>query len=132
PDLYGKTGTTNDVFDAWFAGYQPSMVAVVWVGYDAPRSLGSRASGSALALPAWIDFMASALKDVPVQEVQAPEGVARIDGEWRYGEWANGGFIRTLGLDGGPISPALAVHPQPGGATQPAVTDIPAAAMVTP
>ena len=132
PDLYGKTGTTNDVFDAWFAGYQPSMVAVVWVGYDAPRSLGTRASGSALALPAWIDFMATALKDVPVQEVQAPEGVTRIDGEWRYSEWVDGGFIRTLGLDGAPISPALAVHPQAGGVTQPVATDIPAAAPVTP
>lgn len=77
PDLYGKTGTTNDMVDAWFAGYQPSLVAVVWcgvvwVGYDAPRSLGSRASGSA-----------TALKEVPVQELPAPEGVARVDGAWR-------------------------------------------------
>ena len=77
PDLYGKTGTTNDVVDAWFGGYQPGRVAVVWVGYDAPRSLGSRASGSALALPAWIDYMSVALKGVPVQEVQPPEGVVR-------------------------------------------------------
>lgn len=111
PDLYGKTGTTNEVFDAWFGGFQPSLVAVVWVGYDAPRSLGSRASGSALALPAWIEFMASALKDVPVQEVPIPEGVVQVDGEWRYAEWADGGFVRSLGLDGNPITPALAVRP---------------------
>lgn len=111
PDLYGKTGTTNDVVDAWFAGYQPSLVAVAWVGYDTPRSLGSRASGSALALPAWIEFMATALKGVPVQEVQPPAGVERVDGDWRYSEWAFGGFVRTLGMDAQTISPALAVHP---------------------
>ncbi len=111
PDLYGKTGTTNDVVDAWFAGYQPSLVAVVWVGYDVPRSLGNRASGSALALPAWIDCMATALKEVPVQEVQPPEDVMRAGSEWRYAEWNWGGFIPSLGVDGQAISPALAVHP---------------------
>lgn len=113
PDLYGKTGTTNDVVDAWFAGYQPGLVAVVWVGYDTPRSLGSRASGSALALPAWIDYMATALKNVPVQEVQPPAGVVRVGGDWRYEEWANGGFLESIGVDGQVISPALAVKPNP-------------------
>ena len=111
PDLYGKTGTTNDVVDAWFAGYQPGVVAVVWVGYDTPRSLGTRASGSALALPAWIDYMAVALNGVPVQEVQPPEGVVRVGDDWRYAEWAEGGFIESLGVDGQAISPALAVRP---------------------
>lgn len=111
PDLYGKTGTTNDVVDAWFAGYQPGVVAVVWVGYDSPRSLGSRASGSALALPAWIDYMSTALKGVPVQEVQPPEGLVRSGSEWRYAEWNWGGFIPSLGVDGEAISPALQVHP---------------------
>ena len=111
PDLYGKTGTTNDVVDAWFAGYQPGLVAVVWVGFDTPRSLGSRASGSALALPAWIDYMAVALKGVPVQEVQPPDGVVRSGSEWRYAEWNWGGFIPSLGVDGQAISPALQVHP---------------------
>jgi len=110
-DLYGKTGTTNDVVDAWFGGFQPGLVAVVWVGFDTPRSLGSRASGSALALPAWIEFMATALKDVPVQEVLPPDGLVQVDGEWRYAEWAEGGFVRSLGLDGDAITPALAVRP---------------------
>jgi penicillin-binding protein 1A len=99
------------VVDAWFGGYQPGLVAVVWVGYDTPRSLGSRASGSALALPAWIDYMSVALKGVPVQEVQPPEGVVRSGSEWRYSEWGWGGFITTLGLDGQVISPTLQVHP---------------------
>lgn len=111
PDLYGKTGTTNDVVDAWFAGYQPGVVAVVWVGYDTPRSLGTRASGSALALPAWIDYMSVALNGVPVQEVQPPEGVVRVGDDWRYAEWAEGGFIESLGVDGQAISPALSVRP---------------------
>ena len=111
PDLYGKTGTTNDVVDAWFAGFQPSRVAVVWIGHDTPRTLGSRSSGAALALPAWLDYMGAALKNVPVQELQPPEGVVRVNGEWRYSEWADGGFVRSLGLDDQVISPALAVHP---------------------
>ena len=111
PDLYGKTGTTNDVVDAWFAGFQPRIAAVAWVGYDSPRSLGSRSSGSALALPAWIDFMSTALKNVPVQELQPPEGVVRVNGDWRYAEWADGGFIRSLGLEDQIVSPALALSP---------------------
>lgn len=111
PDLYGKTGTTNDVVDAWFAGYQPGVVAVVWVGYDTPRSLGTRASGSALALPAWIDYMAVALNGVPVQEVQPPEGVVRAGDDWRYAEWAEGGFLESIGVEGQSITPALAVKP---------------------
>ncbi|MDE2431849.1 MAG: PBP1A family penicillin-binding protein [Burkholderiales bacterium] len=112
PDLYGKTGTTNDVVDAWFAGFQPSLVAVVWVGYDNPKSLGSHASGASLALPIWINYMASALKGQPVAELQPPEGLVHIDGgDWRYSEWANGGFIPSLGLDDQHISPDLIPHP---------------------
>jgi penicillin-binding protein 1A len=70
PDLYGKTGTTNDSVDAWFAGYQPSIAAVSWIGYDTPRNLGSRETGGGLSLPIWISFMQHALKGVPVAEVQ--------------------------------------------------------------
>jgi penicillin-binding protein 1A len=116
PDLYGKTGTTNEVVDAWFAGFQPDLVAVVWLGHDSPRSLGSHASGATLALPAWIDFMGAALKNVPVRELAAPEGVLRIDGNWRYAEWALGGGIVSLGLDNEPISPALIPQPPPSAA----------------
>jgi penicillin-binding protein 1A len=69
-DLYGKTGTTNDAVDAWFAGFQgtgaTSLVAVAWMGYGEPRSLGERESGGGLALPIWIDYMGAALKGVPV------------------------------------------------------------------
>jgi penicillin-binding protein 1A len=111
PDLYGKTGTTNDVLDAWFAGFQPGLVAVVWLGYDNPRSLGSHASGASLALPVWIEFMASALKNVPVKEVAAPADVILVDGHWRYSDWALGGGIDTLGLDDQAIGPGLIPQP---------------------
>jgi penicillin-binding protein 1A len=111
PDLFGKTGTTNDVVDAWFAGFQPHLVAVVWVGYDTPRSLGSHASGSSLALPAWIQFMGTALAKEPVQDLSPPDGVVWTDNGWRYAEWANGGFLTSLGLDDQVISPALIPHP---------------------
>lgn len=96
-DLGGKTGTTNDSFDAWFAGYQPTLVAAVWIGYDTPRNLGSRETGGGLALPIWINYMRTALKDVPVAEPKAPEGVTRIGGDWYYDEYARGGGISNLG-----------------------------------
>jgi penicillin-binding protein 1A len=112
-DLYGKTGTTNDVVDAWFAGFQPSRVAVVWIGHDTPQSLGNHASGGSLALPAWIDYMAQALKDVPVADLTAPDGVVRGEAtDWRYTEWADGGFLRSLGVEEGQlIGPALIPKP---------------------
>lgn len=99
PDIYGKTGTTNDSMDAWFAGFQPGLVAVVWIGYDQPRKLGSRETGGGLSLPVWIDYMSYALKNVPVQEAQAPAGVVNIGGEWYYEEYAHGGGIASLGLE---------------------------------
>ncbi|WP_043704421.1 penicillin-binding protein 1A [Leptothrix cholodnii] len=98
PDLYGKTGTTNDSNDAWFAGFQPSLVAVVWVGYDQPRKLGDRETGGGLALPVWIEYMAQALRGVAVNEIAPPEGVTNVGGEWYYSENANGEGVSTLGI----------------------------------
>ena len=97
PDVYGKTGTTNDAVDAWFAGWAPGAVAVAWMGHDEPRSLGDRESGGGLALPIWIDTMARLLKGVPVQPLVMPDGVAAVAGDWRYSEWANGGFELRVG-----------------------------------
>jgi penicillin-binding protein 1A len=97
PDLYGKTGTTNDQLDTWFNGFQPTLVAIVWMGYDNPRSLGDHETGSSLSLPVWINFMASALKGVPVMEPSAPEGVVNVGGEWYYEEYAHGGGVTNLG-----------------------------------
>ncbi len=99
PDLYGKTGTTNDSMDAWFAGFQPTLTSVVWIGYDTPRKLGDRETGGGLALPIWMDYMSQALKGVPVQELPAPEGVVNVGGEWFYDEYAHGMGVASLGLD---------------------------------
>ena len=102
PDLYGKTGTTNDSMDAWFAGYQPTLAAVTWIGYDTPRKLGDRETGGGLSLPVWISFMETVLKNVPVTEVAAPEGVVYVGGEWYYDEFAKGAGISSLGLGDAP------------------------------
>lgn len=99
PDLYGKTGTTNDAVDAWFAGFQPSLVAVVWMGHDNPRSLGARESGGGLSLPIWIDFMGRALRGVPVDLPAAPDDVLKIGGDWVYMDWAFGGAKTHVGFD---------------------------------
>ena len=99
PDLYGKTGTTNDSMDAWFAGYQPTLAAVTWIGFDSPKKLGDRETGGGLSLPVWIRFMEQALKNVPVMEPAAPEGVVNIGGEWYYDEFARGAGVSSLGLE---------------------------------
>lgn len=77
-DLAGKTGTTNDMLDAWFAGYNPTQVAVAWMGYDKPKSLGSNETGGRAALPIWINYMSTALKGVPDNPYIPPEGIAAI------------------------------------------------------
>ncbi len=98
PDLYGKTGTTNDAMDAWFAGFQPTLTAITWIGYDTPHKLGDRETGGGLALPVWIRFMEHALRGVPIMEPSAPEGVVNVGGEWYYNEYARGAGVISLGL----------------------------------
>lgn len=80
-DIAGKTGTTNDYFDAWFAGYSPKQVAITWVGFDKPRRLGGSETGGSAALPIWIKYMATALKGLPMSDFPVPDGVMslRID-----------------------------------------------------
>jgi penicillin-binding protein 1A len=77
-DLAGKTGTTNDFIDAWFAGYQPSLVTVAWIGFDTPRTLGKGETGGQAALPMWIGYMAKALKGVPEVKLSPPPGVLSV------------------------------------------------------
>lgn len=77
-DLAGKTGTTNDYVDAWFAGYTPDVVAVSWIGYDQPRNLGRGETGGRAALPMWIDYMRTALKDIPERQAARPAGLIAI------------------------------------------------------
>jgi penicillin-binding protein 1A len=97
-DLAGKTGTTNDSHDAWFAGYNPSISAVAWVGYDKPRKLGDRETGGGLALPIWIDYMRVALPRTPPIERAMPAGVMTINGEYYTQESRPGVGVASLGL----------------------------------
>lgn len=111
PDLYGKTGTTNDSVDAWFAGYQPTVAAVTWIGYDTPRNLGSRETGGGLSLPVWIGFMEKALKGVPVMEPTVPPGVVNVGGEWFYEEYARNAGVASVGLEDRSAAPSAATAP---------------------
>lgn len=77
-DLAGKTGTTNDHMDAWFAGYSPKQVAVAWIGFDKPQMLGRNETGAGAALPIWMKYMAVALKDVPETNMVMPEGIMSV------------------------------------------------------
>ena len=77
-DLSGKTGTSNDFRDAWFAGFNGDLATVAWVGYAADLPLGTREEGSRTALPIWIEFMRSALKGVPEHQMPKPEGVVSV------------------------------------------------------
>ncbi|MES3012108.1 MAG: penicillin-binding protein 1A [Pseudomonadota bacterium] len=99
PDIYGKTGTTNDSIDTWFAGFQPSLVAVVWIGYDTPRKLGDNETGGGLSLPIWIEYMKHALNGMPVEQYPVPEGVINIGDEWYYEEYTKGAGVASVGLE---------------------------------
>ena len=100
-DVYGKTGTTNDAMDAWFAGYHPNMAAVVWIGYDTPRKLGDRETGGGLSLPVWIKFMETALQTQPSTTLRVPEGVVQSGGDWAYAEFAGDAGVSALGMEPG-------------------------------
>ena len=100
PDIYGKTGTTNDAMDAWFAGYQATTTAITWIGYDTPRKLGDKETGGGLALPIWINYMATALRNVPVMEPEVPEGLVQLGNEWYYEEFTKGAGVNSVGNTG--------------------------------
>jgi penicillin-binding protein 1A len=97
-DIAGKTGTTNESMDAWFAGYQSNVVAVAWMGFDKPKSLGDRETGGGLALPMWIRYMKTALNGVPESTRPVPAGVAQQDGDWTIPAFVPF-FGRTTTLD---------------------------------
>ena len=98
-DLAGKTGTTSDAVDGWFAGYGENVVAVSWMGYDQPRSLGSHEFGATLALPIWIDYMRQALADKPQTDRKRPAGLSYIDADWVYDEFSGDKGIRSLDIE---------------------------------
>ena len=111
PDLYGKTGTTNDSIDTWFVGFQPNLTAAVWMGYDTPKKLGDRETGGGLSLPIWIDYMSYALKGVPVAEMPVPAGIVNIGGEWYYDEYTRGAGVSSVGLQDRSAPPASGLAP---------------------
>jgi penicillin-binding protein 1A len=78
PDLAGKTGSTNDHRDAWFVGFDGNISTSVWVGFDNYGSLGRGEFGAKAALPIWMDYMGTALKDVPENSLPMPPGIATV------------------------------------------------------
>ncbi len=104
PDIAGKTGTTNDSFDAWFVGYQPSIAAAAWVGFDQPRKLGDRETGGGLALPIWLEYMQTALAEVPIMQMQPPSGVVQVADDIYLSETTPDVGIRSVGMTEGGIA----------------------------
>lgn len=92
-DIGGKTGTTNDSHDAWFAGYAGNRVAVGWVGYDTPRKLGWGETGGGLALPIWVNYMKTAVKDMPEYVRPRPESVIERNGTYFYKDPVKGAAL---------------------------------------
>jgi len=98
-DIGGKTGTTNDSHDAWFAGYGTNVASVAWVGYDQPRKLGDRGeTGGGLALPIWMDYMRVALSKTPAAPKAMPSGVLNIGGEYYTQESRPGVGVASVGV----------------------------------
>jgi len=103
-DIAGKTGTTNDHLDAWFAGYSPKQVAIAWVGFDTPRPLGKGETGAVAALPIWIKYMATALKGTPEMAMRMPQGVIAINIDPTTGTRDDSGIVEYFYQENTPKS----------------------------
>ncbi|MDC8759563.1 penicillin-binding protein 1A [Janthinobacterium fluminis] len=121
-DAAGKTGTSNEAYDAWFAGYSSGVVSVVWLGYDQPKTLGA-ATGGSLALPIWSRYMQVAVGERTEQDIAEPEGLAMADGDFVYAEYLEhdclddgNAFIQSSLKCG--AAPAEAVQQEPNGDAQ--------------
>ena len=130
-DIAGKTGTTNESVDAWFSGYTPNLVATAWLGFDQPKSLGSRETGGGVAMPIWVDYMQDVLKGVPEEKPRPrPDGLIVENGEFYFSEFPPGQAVARLGLAeadtlgeflnglGGSSSPDTKIKVAPGVGTQ--------------
>jgi len=128
-DLAGKTGTTNDLRDAWFSGYNTRLVTTVWVGFDIPRSLGQHEVGGVAALPIWIDFMRVALKDDPESSMPQPAGMITVRIDPQTGLLAHAdskdGIFETFRADQVPKRTALESRPVADGPYQQQPVEIP-------
>ncbi|MBI3223345.1 MAG: glycoside hydrolase family 3 protein [Nitrosomonadales bacterium] len=116
-DLAGKTGTTSDSIDAWFCGFQPTLVGISWMGFDQPRSLGDKETGGGAALPIWMSYMEKVLKDVPQAQYSMPDNMiaARINESGRRDE--NGSLIEYFYQENLPTEQSA---PLPGEGARPA------------
>lgn len=117
-DLAGKTGTTSDSVDAWFCGFQPTLVGISWMGFDQPRSLGDKETGGGAALPIWMGYMEKALKDVPQAEYAMPDNMVavRINESGHRDE--NGSLVEYFYQEN--IPPEQAMPPMPNEEARPA------------
>jgi len=98
-DIGGKTGTTNESHDAWFVGFMPKLVGVAWMGFDQPRTLGTRETGGGAALPIWLDYMRVALKGLPESPPpEMPSGLSKVDGDFYFSEFPPGQAVARVGL----------------------------------
>ncbi len=126
PDLAGKTGTTNDQMDGWFSGFNHALVATSWVGFDRLQPLGRGETGGRVALPMWIDYMAVALKGVPVQKQEPPEGLVTVRIDPQTGLLASSGqrdaIFETFMVENAPQASSGSVQPG-GSAAGEGVTD---------
>jgi penicillin-binding protein 1A len=106
--IAGKTGTTQDFADAWFAGFTPDLVTVVWVGYDNPADLGNNETGAAVAGPIWHDYMATALAGRPVLNFPMPPGVTMAQWDTGKGMFTNAFKPNQVPGASGPVGVGLA------------------------
>ena len=119
-DLAGKTGTTSDSVDAWFCGFQPTLVGIAWMGFDQPRSLGDRETGGGAALPIWMGYMEKALKDVPQAAYTMPDNMVAVRiNEEGYRD-PNGSLVEYFYQEN--VPPEQAMPRAPSGETRPAET----------
>lgn len=115
-DIAGKTGTTNDSIDAWFAGYNPKLVGIAWIGFDKPKNLGNRETGGGLALPIWISYMQKALANTPMMNREMPAGISAVGNDFTYHEYLESGGVSSIGLT--PAGDAKPSEDNPEGKTQ--------------
>jgi len=114
PDLAGKTGTTNDERDAWFAGFNKALLAIAWVGFDQPRSLGKGETGAHAALPIWMNFMSAVLPDLPVSSPPIPNGLVSLRVDRHSGQRTTSSGPDTLfeWFTADRLPPALSFQPE--------------------
>ncbi len=116
-DLAGKTGTTSDSVDAWFCGFQPTVVGIAWIGFDQPRTLGGHETGAMAALPIWMSYMGHVLKGVPEAEYTMPDNMVavRIDDNGRRNDSSTRVEYFYKENEPGGGQPAPAPAPPPSG-----------------